>query len=906
MRPKHWLFTIPLRLRSLFRWAQADQELDDELRDHLERKTEEYVEKGMTQEEAHRRARLDLGGIEQTKEKCRDARRVNWIQDFIQDTRYGFRMLRKSPGFTAAAVITLALGIGANTAIFSYVDAMVMRTLPVERPNELVFINPTNTPNGDLGFSYPLYEVVRDENRTLAGVFVRAGGAMNVSVDGQAELVPGGGEYVSGSYFSTLGVEAVAGRTFTAAEDKVPGQNPVAVISYGYWKRRFALSPSAIGKTIYLNGIPFTIIGVTPLRFSGIEVGRSPDITVPMAMYPQLNLGSTELSNPGSWWLAALARLRPGVSAEQATADLSAIFKHYVEARGLPTGLRTEGLRIKLEPGAWGISARSKSTAWREPTLLMTLVGLVLFIACTNVANLLLARGAARQKEIAVRLSIGAGRGRLIRQLVTESLLLALLGGAAGFLFASWGTQGSLKLVPEGVSLDLSPDTRIFVFAAGISILAGVLFGLMPALRATRISLVERLQGGARQSPITQASRNRLRSGLVVSQVTLSMVLLFAAGLFTRSLQELLSVDLGFRPEHVLVFSLDPTLIGYEGSRLVGLYTNLQQHAEAVPGVMAASVSRGGLVTRGTWGSIVSVPGYVPQPGERMVSRFNPVGPRFFQTVGIPILLGRDFRDQDNETAPKVAIVNETFAHQFFGEQNGVQKALGRTIGPGADQNLGQFQIVGVVKDSKQRRLDEPPVRVVYFSFLQADLPASLMGHMTLEVRTATEPTAMTNAIRRELLAVEKNLPLYGVKTLTQQVQESLVEPRMIAWLASLFGLLALLLASVGLYGLIAYSTMRRTGEIGIRMALGADRADVIAPILGEALRLTAIGVVIGLALEVAAGRAASSMLYGVSAADPLTIVGASLLMLTAAALAGFLPARRASKVDPMVALRYE
>src|SRR6266480_369092 len=663
MRPKHWLFTIPLRLRSLFRWAQADQELDDELRDHLERKTEEYVEKGMTQEEAHRRARLDLGGIEQTKEKCRDARRVNWIQDFIQDTRYGFRMLRKSPGFTAAAVITLALGIGANTAIFSYVDAMVMRTLPVERPNELVFINPTNTPNGDLGFSYPLYEVVRDENRTLAGVFVRAGGAMNVSVDGQAELVPGGGEYVSGSYFSTLGVEAVAGRTFTAAEDKVPGQNPVAVISYGYWKRRFALSPSAIGKTIYLNGIPFTIIGVTPLRFSGIEVGRSPDITVPMAMYPQLNLGSTELSNPGSWWLAALARLRPGVSAEQATADLSAIFKHYVEARGLPTGLRTEGLRIKLEPGAWGISARSKSTAWREPTLLMTLVGLVLLIACTNVANLLVARGAARQKEIAVRLSIGAGRGRLIRQLITESLLLALLGGAAGFLFASWGTQGLLKLVPEEVSLDLSPDARVFVFAAGISFLSGVLFGLTPAFRATRISLVHGFQGGVRRGQ-TQSRPNHLRNGLVVAQVMLSMVLLFVAGLFTHSLEELLSVDLGFRPEHVLVLSVDPTLVGYQGPRLVDLYRDLLEHTRTVPGVTSVSLSRGGLVTRATWGGIVSVPGYTPGPGEGMASLFNPVGPDFFRTAGIPILLGRDLRDQDNETAPKVAIINETFARQ--------------------------------------------------------------------------------------------------------------------------------------------------------------------------------------------------------------------------------------------------
>src|SRR5438045_1921025 len=348
----------------------------------------------MTQEEARRGAQLDLGGIEQTKEKCRDARRVNWIQDFAQDLHFGLRTLRKSPGFTVVVVVTLALGIGANLSLVGPINALRRRTLPVRKPDELVLISPANDRNGDLGFSYPLYEAIRDENRTLAGVFVRAGGPMNVRVDGQAELAPNGGQYVSGGYFSTLGVEALAGRTFTTAEDKAPGQNPVAVISYGYWKRRLALSPSVIGKTIYLNGVPFTIIGVMPSRFFGIEVGRSPDITVPMAMYPHLNPGSTELSNPGSWWLAAMARLRPGVSTEQATSDLSAIFEHYVEARGLATGLRTEGLRIKLYPGAWGLSPRSKTA--RFAILLMTLVGLVLLIACTNVANLLLARGAAR------------------------------------------------------------------------------------------------------------------------------------------------------------------------------------------------------------------------------------------------------------------------------------------------------------------------------------------------------------------------------------------------------------------------------------------------------------------------------------------------------------------------------
>ena len=897
-----WARRLWLRLQTLFRRDQNAQRLANEIQFHLDQQMAENLSTGMSPKEARSAAMRTFGNPTFLKEETRDTWGWAWLEQIVGDVRYGVRMLCKNPGFTAVAVLTLALGIGANTAIFSLINALGLRPLPVQKPEELVLIMPANERNGDWGFSYPLYEAVRDENRTLAGVFVNAGGPMNVSVDGQAELAPNGGEYVSGSYFSTLGVEAVAGRTFTPGEDRVPGQNPVAVISYGYWRRRFALSPSAIGETIYLNGVPFTIIGVTSPRFFGISVGRSPDITVPMTMYPLLNSGSAELSNAGSWWLETVARLRPGVSAEQATADLSAIFEHYLEARGLQR-LRTEGLRMKLRPGAWGLSPREKLAPFA--ITILTLVGLVLLIACTNVTNLLLARGAARQKEIALRLSIGAGRGRLMRQLITESFLLALLGGGAGFLFASWGTQGLVKLMPDEVGLDLSPDSRVFLFAAGITVLAGVLFGLAPAFRATRMSLVQGLQGGVRQGQ-TQSSPNRLRNGLVVSQVMLSTVLLFAAGLLTHSLQELLSADLGFRPEHVLVLSVDPTLIGYHGPRLVNLYKDLLQHARAVPGVMSVSLSHNGLVTRATWGDIVSVPGYTPGPGKITESRFSPVSSDFFRTVGLPIVLGRDFRDGDNETASKVAIVSETFARQFFGEQNGVQKALGQAIGLGVDQNLGQFQIVGVAKDSKQRNIDEPPSRVVYFPFLQADLPPSSMSHMTMEVRTASEPAAMTNAIRQELLAVEKNLPIYGVKTLTQQVEESLTEQRMFTWLVSLFGLLALLLASVGLYGVIAYSTVRRTGEIGIRVALGADRRDVLTMVLSEALRLTAIGVVIGLALAVATGRIFSSALYGVSTADPLTILGASVLMFVAAGLAGYLPARRAMRVDPMVALRYE
>ncbi|PYV22208.1 MAG: multidrug ABC transporter substrate-binding protein [Acidobacteria bacterium] len=787
--------------------------------------------------------------------------------------------------------------------MFSLVNALLLRMLPVERPQELVLLSPVDERGNSLGFSYPLFEAVRDHSHTLAGIFALSGGPMNVSVDGQAELAPGGGQYVSGSYFSTLGVRAVAGRTFTAEDDEVPGQHPVAVISYNYWKRRFARDPSAVGKTIYLNGHPFTVIGVTPPRFFGISTDHSPDVTVPMMMYPQLNPDGPDLNNRGSWWLKVMARLKPGVSAPQATADANVALQQYLaeDDSAESRSQRTWGLRAELEPGAWGNSPRSKPEAWKGLGILMGLVGLVLLIACANIANLLLARGAARQKEIALRLSIGAGRWRLIRQLLTESLLLAVFGGAAGLLLAFWGTEGLAKLVAQsaGPALDLSPDTRVLGFTAAISLLTGVLFGLAPAFGATRVELTTALKEGGRQWS-TGPVRNRLRSALVVSQVALSLVLLVVAALFTRSLEKLLSVDLGFRPEHVLVLSVDPTLVGYQGARLDTLYKSLLERLDTIPGVLSASASRGGLLERGGWHNLVTVPGYTPRPGEEPGSGFNPVGSHFFETAGIPILLGRDFGPRDDETAPKVAVVNETFARDFFGGAN----PLGRTIGLGVNQNLGQFEIVGVVKDSKQNRLSERPVRVVYFPFLQ--IPPALISQMTLEVRTAADPAAMTATVRKELLAVEKNLPIFGVKTLTQQVQDSLGEQRMVARLTTLFGLLALLLAAVGLYGVMSYSVARRTSEIGIRMALGAQRGDVTRLVLRETMTLVSVGVALGLAGALGAGRVLSSLLFGLAPTDPVAFAAATLLLTGVAAVASYVPARRASQVDPMAALRYE
>jgi predicted permease len=875
-------------------------DLEEEILSHLRMEEQENLESGMPPEEAHYAAMRRFGNVTLAQERSHEMWGWDSVETLLQDLRHGLRMLYKNPGFAAVAVLTLALGIGANSTMFSLIDAMLLRTLPVEKPHELVLLDTVDERDQSYGFSYPLFEAVRDHNQTLAGIFTFADGAMNVSIDGEAELAPNGGQYVSSAYFSSLGVRAAAGRTFTAEDDQVSAPHAVAVISYGYWRQRFARDPAAVGKTIYLNGYPFTVIGVTPAQFFGISPGHSPDVTVPITMCPLLNQGQegTWLRSRSAWWLPVMARLKPGVSPERATADLNVALQQYL---GEDASQKTWHMRFVLEPGAWGSSARSKPQAWKALGILMALVGLVLLIACANIANLLLARGAARQKEIALRLSIGAGRWRLIRQLLTESLLLAAFGGAAGLALALWGTQLLVKLLAQngGPALDLYTNGRVLGFTAAVSLFTGLVFGLLPAFRATRIELTNALKEGGRpwsMNPI----RNRLRSALVVSQIALSLVLLAVAALFTRSLDKLLRVDPGFRPEHVLVLSVDPTLIGYEGARLSKLYTNLLERLESTPGVLSASASHWGLLERGGWKNLVTVPGYVPRPEEETDSNLNPVGPHFFETTGIPILLGRDFSPRDSDSALKVAIVNEAFARDFFKGAS----PLGRTIGLGANQNLGRFEIVGVVKDSKQNRLNERPVRVVYFPF--ALMPPAMMGSMTLEVRADADPVAIARTVRKELLTVEKNLPIYGVKTLTRQVQDSMVDQRMAADLTLLFGSLALLLAAVGLYGVMSYSVSRRTNEMGIRMALGAQRGDVARLVLRDTMALVSVGVILGLAGALAAGRVVSSLLYGLASTDPIAISTATLILAAVAFIAGYLPARRATKVDPMVALRYE
>ena len=879
------------RLRALIRRKAVEDEMDEELRFHFERQVEKYVQTGLDPAEAARRARLTFGGIEQLKEECRDARGVAFIDTLRQDLRYAIRGMWRSPGFTAIAVLSLALGIGVNTAIFTLVNTMGLRPLPVLNPNDLFFIGAESEPGNTAGFSYPLFKAVRDRNQTLAGVFVSAGGAMNVSVEGGAELARNGGLYVSDDYFSVLGVRAVAGRVFTSADDQ-----PVAVLGYDYWERRFGRDASVVGKSIEINAHPFTVIGVTPRRFFGTSTGMSPDVFVPLKMYPQINQNSEQFNSPGSWWLEGMGRLRRGVSAAQAAADLNVVFQQHVidaDMKGYASW------RIALQPGGRGSTPLSKPGANIFLAVLMAVVGSVLLIACANVANLLLARNAGRQKEIALRLSLGSSRGRLIRQLLTESLFLAVIGGAVALLFASWGLNALRFFLPETVALDLTPDARVLIFTAVVSLLTVLAFGLAPASRATHVDITRSLKEGSVNCAAGPV-RNRLRRALVVSQMALSLMLLVLAGLFTRSLQNLAHVELGFRPEHVLVLSVDPTLIGYKGERITALYKRLLEQLEAIPSVRSASLSQTGLIAGGVWTNLISIPGYTPGPGQNMDSSFSAVGAHFFQTTGISILLGRDFTSRDNETAPKVVVINETFARDLFKGES----PLGRNIGLGVEQNLGLFQIVGVVKDSKQRRLNEPPVRVVYFPFLQ--LPPQQMSRAMFEVRTAGDPAGMIATARRQLLSVEKKLPIFREQTLTQIVADSMIDQSIMAALVALFGGLALLLACVGLSGVTAFSVARRTGEIGIRMALGAQRRDVVAMVLREAIATVSIGAAIGLALSLAAGRVVSAQLFGITGTDPLAIGGAIMILSATGALAGYLPARRASRVDPILALRHE
>ena len=861
----------------------------------------------------------------------------------LGDVRYGLRMLAKRPGFTAVAVLSLALGIGANTAIFGLIDAVLLKTLPVQNPQQLVLLDwashgwPNHTMHSLSGnmdqdksgrltstsFSYPGYEQIRARNQAFSSVMALAGNESELNVGYNGEPGRAQGQLVSGTFFPTLGVQPVLGRALTPDDDRI-GASPAAVISYGYWERRFGRDPAILGRTIAVNSVPFSIVGVSPPEFYGVQPGRAVEVWLPLHTQPQVEPrwspeeeASTGPKKPAAaslfeardnWWVLIMGRVKPGVSEQQVRAELDVILQQSMAPDVKPATKAETIPHLGVESGSKGLDYLRGEFS-KPLFILMTVVGLVLLIACANVANLLLARAASRQKEIAVRLAVGAGRRRLLRQLLTESVLLAGLGGVVGLVLAYWGTDLLVALMASGrqtITLSVTPDPRVLGFTAAVSVLTGILFGLSPALRSTRVDLTPALKESAGTLPRVTQGKRRLRldlgKTLVVTQVALSLLLLVGAGLFVRTLTNLESVNIGFDRRNLLLFGINPTEDGYKGERLADFYRELTRRLEGLPGVRSATMSLITPINAGASINGVSIQGYTPKPGEKddqLETYFNSVGPRFFETMGIPLLLGRGIGTGDTDTAPKVAVVNEKFFRQYLEGEN----PLGRRFGFGDKKRSGDIEIVGVAADAKYDSLRKEVPPTAYVPALQD--PRSL-GGMNFEVRTAGDPMELVSAVRRVARDMDPNLALYRVQSEVEQINQAVFQERLFARLTSFFGLLAALLACVGVYGIMAFAATQRTREIGIRMALGASRREILQMVLRESLLLVAVGIAMGIFMALGASRSISTLLFGLQPTDPLTIAAATLLMIAAAGLAGYLPARRASYVDPMVALRYE
>lgn len=925
------------KLRALLGKERMEGELDEEVRFHLEREIEQNIERGMSAEEARSAALRAFGGVEQVKEECRDVRGTRVIEEMWQDIRFGVRMLSKNPGFTLVAVITLALGIGANTALFSVVDAMLLKKLPVREPDQLVLFqalaqrgfsygrytgNTSTDPATGLramtSFPYQSFARLRAQESALSDVFAFGNFGLNVQADGQADVASG--QAVSGNYFAGLGVPAIIGRTITDEDDRAAA-TPVAVLSHRYWQRRFGGDRAVIGRQINLNNVAFTVVGVTPPGFEGVgQIGTSLDISIPLAWEPAVSAGRSRMDGAGMAWLRLMGRLKPDATPEQARPQLEITYHQSVAEHRAARQTQTQAQggdpikpleakdypRLALVSGSQG-EMNTRQFYERPLYLLLGVVVLVLLIACANVANLLLARASSRQQEIAVRLALGAGRWRLIRQLLTESVLLAALGGALGVLFALWIKDGLLVVGDWGgarmTALDPRLDLRVLGFTFALSLATGVLFGLAPAWRATRVDVTPALKDSARGS--SAVSRSLLSRSLIVAQVALSLLLLVGAGLFLRTLINLQRVEPGFNTRNLLLFSVEPGLIGYKEERLAQLYRQITERLETVPGVQAVTFSRMPLLSGGMSSQYFYLPSATAEPDGRIKSDgesyMHNVRENFFEAMEIPLLAGRRFTTRDDERAPKVAVVNQTFAGRYFPNEDAIGKRFSFD-----SKKPGEIEIVGVARDAKYARQRDEVPPTVYLPWAQ-----ELIGFMgaTFEVRTAGDPTAAVTSVRQAVRDIDGNLPVNNIKTQTAQADETLAMERLFAKLFSLFGLLAQQLAAIGLYGVLAYSVAQRTHEIGIRMALGADRRDILQMVLGQGMTLVLVGVALGLAGAYVLTKYLESltgMLYGVSATDPMTFLGVSLLLAVVALVACYIPARRATKVDPLVALRYE
>ena len=1005
-------------------------ELDADIREHIERETQDNIERGMTPEEAHYAAVRKFGNVTRVKEETRDVWRVVWLDELWQDIRYGLRMLRKSSAFAAVAVLTLALGIGANTAIFSLIDAVMLRSLPVEKPSELVVLRwsarkapringymssgdcPSNlryaaaNPSG-CSFSEPIFREVRNTNQFSGVAAFANAGPLALTGNGPASMISG--QLVSGDFFHTLGLKAAAGRELEMSDDS-PTAAPVAVLNYGYWQSSFGGAQNAVGRTIELNGAAFTIVGVVEQRFTGITPGSDYDVWLPLAAGPRISnprMWDNREEKVTYWWLTILGRLKTEAPMLQAQAAISGMFRNEVLHRSIPLFEAGAGMPGPPEPRGGGVPAsrqvvmggpppagaravppppggpqgstvvqgaappaaggqgaariqapfppvaqgqapldaapdapkepRTLSKPDDEPTVtlvnaqtgltgargrfanplyvLMFAVGIILLTACSNVAGLMLARAAARQKEMALRLALGAGRMRIVRQLLTESLLLAASGGILGIVFALWGSHAIISFVannqPRPLTFATGLDLRVLGFTVAISLFTGILFGLAPAFRSVRVDVTPRLKEGfSASTKISRGVGGRFSIGnaLVVTQMALAIVVLVGAGLLVRTLQNLRSIDVGFDSHNLVIFGINPSLAGYQDAQIDSFYRDLQGRLTETPGVKSASYSMVPLLSGALMATMFNWPG-TPQDRESE-SDVLAVGPNFFRTMQIPFNAGRGFTASDYEIAasaasrsappavPTPVIVNQAFVAKFLGKENPLGKRFGQSAASQDGPASPGYEIIGVVRDTKYSDLRRETSPMMY-------VPQTMQG-ASFEVRTASDPQALVPAIRRTVAQINPNLPLRDLTTESQQIDRLLFQERLVARLSGLFGLLALALACIGLYGLLAYEVTRRTREIGIRSALGAQRGDVLRLVVNQGLWLALAGAAAGIGVALGVTRYLKAMLYDVSAYDPFTIVVVSALLVLVALVACLIPARRATNVDPMAALRYE
>ena len=898
-----------MRCNRFFRRKHWDQERARELEAYLEIETDENLARGMSPVRARQAARHKLGNSTLIREEIYHMNSILFFETVWQDVCYAVRTLARSRAFAFVVIASLALGIGANTAIFSLINAALLKMLPVKNPEQLIQFKNVNPAFENDIFAYSALKEFRDRNRVFSGMlaFCNLEFKLDVEVNGQGGVARG--QAVSGDYFSTLGVNAALGRTIEPGDEKTA--NPVAVITYKYWRERFASNPAVVGKNVLINNSPFTIIGVTPPEFFGVEPGSPIDVSFPLTTMAEVNPGlamagtrADILTAPFRTWLSIMGRLQPAVTREKALANLQPVFRQAMREAvaglaGLPfdsPAFRRSYLAstFRLESGGKGLAALRQK--YSKPLwILLAITGLLLLVTCANVANLMLARANARHREIAVRLTVGAGSMRLIRQFFTESVLLAVSGGALGLIAAFFACRSLLALMSRAgapLSLSVQPDTGVLGFTLLVSVFTALAFGLAPGWRAARLKIE------STRTPGISGSRSRVGKALIVMQIAASLVLMIAAGLLVRSLENLKDFYPGFNKDNVLLFSVDPGTIGYKGDLVIPVDKRLLDRINRIPGVRSATFS---------FFSPLSLHGSTSPRVEETMSQsvkatesvgINEVGPKYFTTLQIPVLYGRDFTDADQAGAPKVAIINETMADDYFGESN----PMGRHISvPDWNGDPSWRTIVGVMKDVKNSDLRESPTPMVYLPLFQ-----SVEGAVTFEVRTAIDPHRIVKAILKAVKATEGRLPVSDVKGLTEQMDQSLMQERLVASLSSLFGVLALLLAAGGLYGLMTYAVNRRTGEIGVRMALGAARGQIAGMILRETLQLVFIGLGIGIPVAIVTSRLIKSELYGLKSDDPAILFIAISIMAGVAFLAAYLPARRASRVEAMVALRTE